>query len=405
MKDSTSKRASVPYALIFLLSPLLSFSLSIRHFRSKWFRYVIAFLVAFLGFTSTNEGDLEAYKDWFYERDTHIESVVEKWINLESSEFYVDSLEYVVGIVFDNHRFYFAFLFGIFGFLLASILYEIYSLLPQKLALTALFFLIGVALYYSIRSTLSMRFYTGSLFYLLMIIRYIKTEKVRYLFLSCLAPFFHIGLAVVILSVPVFFLLSNNHTAGMVLVILTFFVSQTEFTSLIEKQTRQLEYVAVESRVHNYVSEEGREYMANRYAKGASRANWKLNLLNLVREIVWQVINFGIVLVYLLRKKLLLDRRQHILFSVILIFWSISNVMLNVSNGDRYIIIYTFLTLALFLIIYANQIVPWAFEWYIRAITPLVAAYGIMLLYAANPLFTANFFLSNFFYEFILLLE
>lgn len=385
--------------LLFLMNPFVSLLVFFRNYRDKNFVLFVTLSISFLGFTTLGVGDLESYQQWFYERHTSLNMLIHDILSLNIADYYVHMLQYLVGIFTDSHKIYFAFLFGVFGFFYSNILNELFKLIPEKTTRFTLIVLAAVLFYYSIRLTLSMRFYTGALFYILMIMRYVVSSNKNYLIYAAFAPFFHIGLLAATLSIPLIYLLTNRHNWAMILVVVSYFIGQSTIVDIIEQQSQEINYGSLDTRVRTYVSDEGRLFMENVYREGAERANWKLTLLTTVREYVWYLINIGILILFYYKRRMINNNLTSSLFSIILVNWAVANILLNISNGDRYMIIYTFLSLCLFLILYNRGDLPILFKNYILIMSPIVLIYDAMLLYAANPLFNYEFFYSNYVLE------
>ena len=389
--------AKTGYYLAFLIWPFATLLVALKNYRKPIARPIFVLAISFLGFTASSEGDLDRYKSSFYAfQNQNFGTILRSFFDLTSSDIYVDILAFTTGFFFNSHHVYFAFLFGIFAYLLSGVIVKFLDLLPQKLPSLTLLLLIGFVLFYSIRSIISVRFYTGGLFYLLMMMNYLSTGNKKFIIYSFFAPLFHYGLALVVLAGPLFLLFKNKFTPALILVIASFAIGQSTVVGFLERQTSEYEDTFLERKVKAYASDPGRERLEERYSQGMLNYNWKALSLVYVRTALWYYLVLGIGLIFLYRKKIPRDSIYANLFIFVLILFSLSNIMLNISNGDRYIFLYLFLTLGLFLLLLANKLLPRRLLSYIYLLIPLSILYGLMALYAANPLFSYKFFLFNY---------
>ena len=86
---------------------------------------------------------------------------------------------------------------------------------------------------------------------------------------------------------------------------------------------------------------------------------------------------------------------------MILLFWATSNLMMNVSNGNRYQIFQITLGVVFFVLLYQTKMKNRIMNTYFVILFPLVFLFGLMSLYATNKMISTNFFVSNFFVEII----
>ena len=162
------------------------------------------------------------------------------------------------------------------------------------------------------------------------------------------------------------------------------------------------ESTIIEDRYNNYASEQGIEYMNKRYEKGASNANFKLKLLNDIKNIIFDnVIYIGLFLFLIFFKRYKNNKLLIQFFNMILLFWATSNLMMNVSNGNRYQIFQITLGVVFFVLLYQTKMKNRIMNAYFVILFPLVFLFGLMSLYATNKMISTNFFVSNFFVEII----
>jgi hypothetical protein len=364
---------------------------------------LIIFGFGFLGFTATNEGDLERYAEAYYlkSNDTLIE-LFDSFINIESSKFIVDLLASLIAFT-GNHHIYFAVLFIIYGyFYVESIFLLKHKELNSLYNFGALFFL-AFALYFSIRSIISLAFYTGAIFYCFMLLSYIiKGNEKKYLYYSFLVPFFHIGLTPLIFSSLLLLIFNTNTKIFVVVVVGSFIIGQSSVINFIEVIAIKSQSEMLDSKYRSYASESGQKRLDSRYALGAKSSNFKLLILNKAGEVLnFIVFPFSLILVYIKRKLFFRDKIVLYLFNASLAVWSVSNLMLNISQGERFLKISTFITFALLIYIYQKNYADRFLKSFFYIILPILMFFGVGSLYASNKFIGIEFFISNFFISFL----
>lgn len=388
-----TENKNIRYYLAFLIWPFGTLLYALKNYREPISRILFVLAISFLGFTTKSFGDLERYEEWFYiYRGQNIQDLIISYLNFQDSDIYTKIISILTGLIFNTHHFYFAVLYGIYAYLLSGVILKFARLLPRKINHTTLLLLIGFALFYSIRSIISVRFYTGGLFYLFMMLNYIFTKKNKYLIFSLFTPLFHFGLSLLLLVSPLLLLLRKKYWLTLGIVIFSLAIGQSSVVNFIEKIAESNEETFIESSYKSYAADEGRSRLEERYRQGAIGANWKLTALNKTRDFLWYYIVAGILIVFIERKKLLIFKQFSDIFILVMLILSASNIMLNISNGNRYIFIYLFLAFGLFLLIYARRNVSNIFRFYIYGLIPLALAYGAMSLYASNEMFSFMFF-------------
>jgi hypothetical protein len=119
--------------------------------------------------------------------------------------------------------------------------------------------------------------------------------------------------------------------------------------------------------------------MNKRYEKGASNANFKLKLLNDIKNIIFDnVIYIGLFLFLIFFKRYKNNKLLIQFFNMILLFWAISNLMMNVSNGNRYQIFQITLGVVFFVLLYQTKMKNRIMNTYFVILFPLVFLFGLM---------------------------
>lgn len=399
-----NKRTKGYLIISYLIYPFAGVLYSLFNFENKTARNLLVYFgFAFLGFIALEEGDLERYASNYYlKQHTSFIELINDLFSLNSGKFIVDIIATLTSFI-NNHHFYFAFLYIIFGFYLLNTI-RVFIIKPFRYnSFYGKIFILSFLLYFTIRSSINFAFYCGAIFYLYYLTKYIfLNENKKYLLLSCLAPLFHIGLAPLLIANLFFYGFRKNSYPLIIFVMLSFGVSQIQVISVVGTLlTEQVDSSMLDSKYRSYASEAGQERLNKRYEEGSQNYNIKLKILNLTRELIQYILlPLSIILIWFKRKNLLKDKVALLLFNAALATWIISNLMLNISQGERFLVVHTFLILGLCVYLYQTIKLPLFIRRYFFMMTPFLLIYGIGSLYASNKLISASFFVSNFFIEF-----
>ncbi|MDT0294066.1 hypothetical protein ACFQ3R_06210 [Mesonia ostreae] len=396
---------SKAYAIIlYLIWPFSALWLGIKYFDFKFGKNLLIALFGFLGFTALSHGDLERYEASFYDlTGKDFSLIVADLFSLQTGKFYNDFLSVVVGIFSNSHHVYFMLLFLIYGYFLVGSISSFKSLKIKQHSRYGLLLFIAFALYYSVFNILNLAFYTGGIFVIYSLIKYYNTQQKKYLYFIFLAPLFHLGLSLFVV-VPLFVLVFKNKLLYYVIFLLfTFGLGQSNFVEVIENIASSNSGTIIESKYKVYASEKGRERMEKRYELGEQNANIKLKTLFFFKDgIHYVLVPLGLVLLYFKRKTILYKYDLIRLFNLVLLTWGISNLMLNISQGERFLNIYCFLAIGLFYNVYVKTRGEITNTWlnkYLHVLMPTVLLTGFMTLLASHFMVSFIFFTSNFFIE------
>ena len=122
----------------------------------------------------------------------------------------------------------------------------------------------------------------------------------------------------------------------------------------------------------------------------------KLKTLNYFTDLVYILCMIGSGILIFEWKSLLYDRIQLHLFNLTLLLWSLANVMQNISNGVRFLNLWVLIVLALWVLILQNKTFDRKWQIFIRIFIVVLLFKNLATLIAANPLFTTEFFVSNY---------
>jgi hypothetical protein len=393
------------YAIIlYLIWPFSALLIGIRNIDSPFGRRLIIALYAFLGFTAYSFGDLQRYEIDFYALQTAtLEDVFTTFISLQDGKLYNSFVSLITGAVFESHHYYFLIMFAVYGYYYVNTINLLKNIQLKKLDIFGLIFFSGLFLFLFVRAIPNLAFYTGGVFIMYCMVAYFRKKEKMYLYLILLAPLFHIGLFIYILLPVLLLIFRNKVWYYIVFVIITFAVGKSSVVGVIESLAASNSDTIIESKYKAYASERGQESLDERYATNAANNNLKLQSLVYLQDLIWYYfVPFGMLIALLKRKYLLVDIESNLLFHIVLLFWGVSNLMQNISQGLRFLVLFCFLAIGFFFVIYIKTLdtpKKTFFHKFLFVFVPILFLYGIMGTYASNPIFSAQFFISNFFIE------
>lgn len=393
----------ISYGLL-LIAPFFSLLFALRQWKTPYAKNMLIGVIVFIGMTALPEGDLERYQAfYYYNANQSLETMWYNLISLKEGKFYIGLLSFLFGLIFQHHAVYFGFLYFIFGYYLVNFVFLVYDY-NKRIFSTRWggFLFITFALFFSIRSSVNLAFYTGAIFILYYLTKSLLQSNTKLLLPILLAPLFHFALAIVFLPIVLFLFLKSKTYVCLLLVLLSYAIPQTVVTGILGDLASDNKDTLVENKYKSYASEDGMERLNKRYAEGALSSNFKLTLLNNIREIIFTyLINVGLLLIFLFKKKLL--NKDYLLhwYNFILLAWALANVMENISNGIRYQIFPMALGVAFFVVLFQNNFKTKLLQLYYILTFPILLIYGLMNLYASNKFISTNFFVSNYFVELI----
>lgn len=403
--DSRRKAYSIILCLIWPFSTLF---IGLKNFHTKFGRNLILALYAFLGFTANSIGDLEKYERQYYSmKGLSFLNLFNELISLQNGKFYNSFISVIFGLIFESHHFYFLFLFLIYGIFYVGTLHMFIENTFHKLDIIGLMFFFGVFMFLLVRPIPNLAFYTGGVFVVYNMVSYYKTMNRKYMYFLLLAPLIHIGLAVYLI-LPVLLLLFKNKTwFYVVFLIITFTIGKRDFVGVLESFAESNGGTIIESKYEAYASDEGQVRLEKRYALNAAGKNIKNRILITLQGVILNyLVPIGVAILYFKRKKIFVNEHSRLLFHIVLLFWGISNLMINISQGERFVVLFSFISIGLFYIVQTSTIQlkqKTVFSYFLSIFIPLLFLFGLMAAYASNMLFKAEFFMSNFFVEFFFL--
>ncbi len=400
------KQSKAYLLLLYLILPFSTIYLAIRFFDYKFGRRMVILLYGFLGFTALSFGDLDRYEREFYLKKTvSFSSAIETLVSLQDGKFYNSFLSIFSGIFFQTHHYYFAILFMVYGFFLVNTLDVFKAIRLTKLNNFGLIFFLGMFMYFLIRPIPNLAFYTGGLFVVYNLANYYKTRAKKYLFFIFFVPLFHIGLTIFVI-LPIMLLVFKNRVWFYVLfVIFSLGLGQSNVVGVLGNLADSNSGTVLESKYNAYASEEGQESLEKRYAENGEKYNGKLKLsLHIQPPICSSPIPLGMIILFLHRTHLLIASEILPLYNMALACWGVSNLMLKISQGERFLFLFSFVAIGLFFIVYVKTritLMSRAFNLFLKIFVPALFVYALMGLIASHFMISPEFFVSNLIVEII----
>lgn len=400
------KQSKAYLLLLYLIWPFSTIYLAIRFFDYKFGRRMVILLYGFLGFTALSFGDLDRYEREFYlKKSESFLTTVQTLISLQENKFYNSFLSIFSGIFFQTHHYYFAILFMVYGFFLVNTLDVFKAIRLSKLNKFGLIFFLGMFMYFLIRPLPNLAFYTGGLFVVFNLANYYKTRAKKYLFFIFFVPLFHIGLTIFVI-LPIMLLVFKNRVWFYVLfVVFSLGLGQSNVVGVLGNLAESNSGTVLESKYNAYASEEGQESLEKRYAENAVNYNGKLKLLLDIQQAIWYFfVPLGMLILFLQRKQLLIASEILPLYNMALACWGVSNLMLNISQGERFLFLFSFVAIGLFFIVYVKTritLMSRAFNLFLTIFVPTLFVYALMALIASHFMISPEFFVSNLIVEII----
>ena len=400
------KQSKAYLLLLYLIWPFSTIYLAIRFFDYKFGRRMVILLYGFLGFTALSFGDLDRYEREFYlKKSESFLTIVQTLISLQENKFYNSFLSIFSGIFFETHHYYFAILFMVYGFFLVNTLDVFKVIRLSKLNKFGLIFFLGMFMYFLIRPIPNLAFYTGGLFVVYNLANYYKTRAKKYLFFIFFVPLFHIGLTIFVI-LPIMLLVFKNRVWLYVLfVIFSLGIGKSNVVGVLGNLAESNSGTQIESKYKAYASEKGQESLEKRYAENGEKYNGKLKLLLDIQQAIWYFfVPLGMLILFLQRKQLLIASEILPFYNMALACWGVSNLMLNISQGERFLALFSFVAIGLFFIVYVKTritLMSRAFNLFLTIFVPTLFVYALMALIASHFMISPEFFESNLIVEII----
>lgn len=384
--------------ILYILWPISGLFIGLRNFNSRFARNLLVGVFAFLGYTASDTGDLERYAAQYYKTsDTELNDLLNLLLNIQIDKFFTDFFA-IFFSVFENHHIYFAFLFSVFGYFLVNAINLLCVNISSKSKLPTIIGFITFASFYSVLTIFNFAFYMGGIYFLFFLLKIIFSHnKRRYYILICLTPLFHIGL-LPLLIVPFFYMIFKQKTIFyIVLLIVTTSLSQSFLVSNIETNLSDSDNI-LNDKFKSYGSDAGRERLEDRYAGGYESGNFNYRISRDSRR--WaNTIGVPILLFFLFlnRKKLKEVKESLDLFNVGIACLSITTLMLNISQGDRFHYLSGFMIIAAYAYyLQKRDFGSFKYRFLLLISIPIILFTNVLSFVMAKNFTNPDFYLSNF---------
>lgn len=391
--------------LLYLLWPFSAVIIGLKNFDTTFGRKLLIAAFVFLGYTATESGDLERYMTHYYEiSDMSFQEILHLFLNLQISKLFNDVTSLLFS-PFNNHHLYFGFLFGFYAYFLVNTinLFRLKLLKNFTFGISVGFF--AFALFYSILTIFNYAFYTGVIYFLYFLVKLICFNKRSSYLFMLLTPVFHYG-TLPFLLIPLFFIIFKRKTYLYIIALIVCSLASQSF--LIKNVGTYLENTGtvLENRFDGYASEEGKERMDERYSLGYKQGNTNYRLFVDIRNATNSIAIPSLLVLLLINLKNI--KRNEVtlnLLNISIACMAVSQLMLNISQGERFYFASGFMVLGLY-IFYVQK---FGFNSLrcknlLYLIIPIILLNNIVALILARTLISSDFLLSNFIYLFIKLL-
>lgn len=399
MKENINRLISHSFILI---APFLTLLMGLTSFNVRFIKSSLIGAIVFIGVTALPEGDLEFYQTVYYKiADQPFNNLLQSFLNVKEAKFYISLSAFLVSLFFEHHSIYFGLLYFVFGYYLVNFIFIVFEYKVQILSSRwGKFIFIAFALFFSIRNSLNLAFYTGAIYSIYFMTKAVLNSEHKFLLPIILAPVFHFALAFIFIPILIFLFFKSKTIVCLTLVLITYLMPQNSVRGILGTLANENKGTIVESKYDSYVSEGGIERLNKRYSDGAKNSNFKLSLLNTLKEFIFNyLVNIGLVVLFFYRKVLLRDIVILKLYNLILILWAASNIMLNISNGNRFQIFHLTISVFFFIYLHYEKIKSDLLKIYFNITFPIIFFFGVMSLYASNKFVSTNFFTSNYFIQ------
>ena len=367
---------STRQVLLFIFSPIAAaiFSASQLDRRGTGIGFIL--FCGFFGFSYVIENQsidvnvlIERYND-FYSNYTWADftNLLLDYVQLKEPDLLEPSLRFLVSRLFEDHRYFLAFLGIFFGYFYALTIREHLQWTQRKLGWANILFFLGFVLVINVNSGVNQfRFWAASIIMILGVLKYLRTGQLKFMFLATSSVLVHIGLMAMIM--PIWLWVFSNKRAGAFLVIfgLSFIFNGLNLTAL----TGYIEFFgqAASNKYSIYTS----EYSLNR-ADQLQERNWY--------AVYWRVLviySGSVVLVWAYFRKLnSMSPTLKRYFTLVLLAISLTNFYSSFPMNFRYQTIAAYMVMS-WLFLFVGE-----FNWR-KVVWPVSLTYfPVMLLIAMN---------------------
>ena len=345
-----SKNKNYSY-LFFILWPFASFIYSLKNYRQKSSRNIVALFIGFMGFTIVvSETGFDAYRyiEWFKSISVGSNGVGYLFHDLYSDQskmdIYDSLLMGVVSIFTDNWRIFYAAVGLIYGFFYSRNIWYLLDRIDWRLNFTSIIFIIGFGFIYGIHSYQFVRFPTAALIYFFAVFPYFFEGKKNQLLWVLITPLMHWSFFYPVTLMFAFILLPKKLDVYFSLFVITTFFVEFELTPITEFLKVVLPSAGSEEKVRTY----GDEGYAETIQENLETLNWYIRDRGLM--IKYLIIAFTFYLYFTERKGLFYNKNFKELFAFSLLLCSVGNVLSVIPSGGRFIALAQLFLFGLFIL-------------------------------------------------------
>ena len=288
------------------------------------FAVILGFLIQYEG----NESDITRY--------LFVPSVYASisWENIfDERDFFIPVFAKLVSYVSDSPRFF------------AVIMYVLYILLFNKSVrlVTAnyyghsCFYIAALFLAYPFTNFNALRFSFATLFFVWCILKIVIAKKKKFYLIILLTPFIHFSYWIFIPLPYLCLIIKDRLWLALLIFAISFVFITPQVSYFINSFAEQYFTEPTANTVALYASEEGLEYMNDRYATGYSMLSLRglvfYNLFEIKRYAIMAIVAIICVFNYRMLKG---NRKLSTRFVLLLLAYSLANVASSVSNGVRF---------------------------------------------------------------------
>ncbi len=393
--------------LVFLIYPFLSFLTSLPKWYQKNNKIIIILFASFVGYTMILSGDLERYSVTYTEYNRNLKEYFANLSNFRVGKPIVDFYDTLLTELNISYHVQFALSFFYFCYLTisnATLLLKSFAI--DKLKGVVFFFFSFILLtLFPLKLYSNMAFYLGGAFYINCILNFIILQKSRYFYFSLIAPLFHIGLfPIILVSLGVRYI--KGFFTTFLIVILSFIYSSLGLEILQNYgESGAFKGTTLDVKYNAYGSDYAIESFKEHYSNRKLSYNLKFTILTIIEESIINILlPISVLLIFFINKSKLI-KQNRIQLNVLkfgFLLFSISNFLIDISQGARFKMFPLYIVLFIFLFYFKDLKNP-LFRFVFFSYSIVLFLYSSMWLVAFyGTSISSNVFFLNYPIQFLL---
>lgn len=321
--------------LLFLLSPLLCLLISFKKPSSKQFRQAFLLMGIFMGMVLQLDsgGDMERYAHSviFYSRQSWM------YILTEEKDLLFPLYAKLFSYLSTSARLFIISLYTLYTMLFIKVYECVLGHVKWENKIINYFLLLGFFLIYNYAYFFSIRFSFATLLLSLCTLKIVLENSNKYYLIMFICPLIHYSFAIVLVAILLHYFIGKKLELCISIFLVSFVLTTPAVSYYINSIAAQYLPEQTSSVVSLYASEDGLEYMNNRDAAGAAKLSIKGKIAFLILDYKNYIFTYGLLLLCLFRFHQI--KRSHTLtriFTILLLFYAMTNVASSASRGDRY---------------------------------------------------------------------